>query len=90
MNNTIDTVFAQLAEYTRIQEETSAIIDGLKDDIKRYMTEHNTDTVIGKEHKATYKSVSSTRFDSTAFKAQHPDTYNEYTRTVTSTRFVFK
>ena len=30
----IDTIMRELAQYTRLQEETAAIIDGLKDELK--------------------------------------------------------
>ncbi len=38
----INEIMKQLAEYQRIQEETTAIIDGLKDQIKGYIIQfHN-------------------------------------------------
>ena len=33
----IDTIMRELAQYTRLQEETAAIIDGLKDELKAIM-----------------------------------------------------
>lgn len=30
----IDEIMTELAQYTRLQEETAAIIDGLKDELK--------------------------------------------------------
>ena len=85
----IDKIFKELAEYNRIADETNAIIESLKDEIKTYMKANNTDTVIGKEHKATYKTIVSNRFNNAAFKKDYNDLYNEYTRPVTSARFIF-
>lgn len=68
----INEVMKELAEYTRIQEETTVIIDGLKDTIKNYMQENGLDTLSGNEHKATYKPVTTTRIDTTAFKKAFP------------------
>lgn len=85
----INEVMKELAEYTRIQEETTAIIDGLKDTIKSYMQENGLDTLSGNEHKATYKPVTTTRIDTTAFKKAFPSLAEQFTKTTTSTRFTF-
>ena len=90
MKNNIDEIMKNLAEYTRLQEETSAIIDGLKDEIKRYMEEHNTDILTGTEHKATYKAVTSSRIDTTALKKDLPDIAAQYTKTTETKRFLFQ
>ena len=86
----IDSTMKELAQYTRIMEETSAIIDGLKDEIKRYMEEHNTDILTGNEHKATYKAVSSNRIDTAALKKDLPDIAARYTKTTETKRFLFQ
>ena len=88
--NNLDKIMKELAEYTRLQEETSAIIDGLKDEIKRYMEEHNTDILTGTEHKATYKAVTSSRIDTTALKKDMPDIAAQYTKTIETKRFLFQ
>jgi predicted phage-related endonuclease len=85
----INATMKQLAEYNRIADETNAIIESLKDEIKKYMKDNNTDTIIGTEHKATYKTIVSNRFNSADFKKEHSDLYNEYIKPVSSTRFTF-
>ena len=89
MNNKIDGIMKSLAEYTRLEEETSAIIEGLKDELKAIMTAQNTDTLTGTEHKATWKSVTSSRIDTTALKKNLPDVAKAYTTSTTSRRFTF-
>ena len=64
----IDTIMRELAQYTRLQEETAAIIDGLKDELKNIMRAQNTEVLQGTEHKASYKAVISSRIDTTALK----------------------
>ena len=86
----IDTLFSELAQYTRIMEEAAATVDGLKDEIKRYMEEHNTDILTGNEHKATYKAVTSSRIDTTALKKDLPDIAAHYTKTTETKRFLFQ
>ena len=85
----INEKFQVLAEYTRMSEEISAEIDALKDEIKAYMAENNLDTVIGVDHKATYKTVKSNRFDSAALKADAPELYAAYVKTSETKRFTF-
>ena len=85
----IDNTMKELAEYIRLGEEINANIDALKDTLKAYMTEHNTDILAGNEHKATYKAVSSSRIDTTALKKDLPDIASAYTRTTESKRFTF-
>lgn len=86
----IDSTMKELAQYTRIMEEATATVDGLKDEIKRYMEEHNTDTLIGNEHKATYKAVTSNRIDTVALKKDLPDIAAQYTKTTETKRFLFQ
>lgn len=85
----INETMRELAQYTRIQEETTAIIDGLKDQIKAYMQENGLETLASDEHKATYKTVSSSRIDTTAFKKAFPSMAEQFTKTITSQRFTF-
>ncbi len=85
----IDAIMRELAQYTRLQEETAAIIDGLKDELKAIMQERNTDTLTGTEHKASYKAVVSSRIDTTALKKDAPEIAAKYTRTTESRRFTF-
>ena len=85
----IDTIMGELAQYTRLQEETAAIIDGLKDELKAIMQERNTDTLTGTEHKASYKAVVSSRIDTTAIKKELPEVAAKYTRTTEARRFTF-
>ena len=86
----IDSTMRELAQYTRIMEEAAATVDGLKDEIKRYMEEHETDILIGNDHKATYKAVTSNRLDSTALKNDLPDIAARYTKTTETKRFTFQ
>jgi len=85
----INETMKELAEYIRMQEELSATIDALKDEIKAYMQEAGIDTVTTTEHKATWKTVSNSRIDTTAMKKAMPDIVALYTKTSESKRFTF-
>lgn len=85
----INATFKELAQYKAMRAQADAEIERLEKAIKDHMTESEQDTLIGDEHKATYKPVTSNRFDSKAFKADHGDMYTEYTKSSTSMRFTF-
>jgi len=85
----INEIMAQLAQYNRMAEETAAIIDGLKDQLKQYMTANNLETLTGDEHKAIYKAVESSRVDTKALKAELPEIAARYSTTTTTMRFTF-
>lgn len=85
----INAIMAELAQYTRMAEEIAATVDGLKDIIKKYMEENQLETLTGNEHKATYKTVTSSRIDTTALKRNAPDIAEKYTKTTETKRFTF-
>lgn len=85
----INVIMSELAKYNRMAEETAAIIDGLKDQIKEYMTANNLETLSADEHKAIYKAVSNTRIDTTALKNELPDIATRYSKTTCTMRFTF-
>lgn len=85
----INETMRELAQYFRMQEEIAETVEGLKDQIKAYMQENGLDTLSGNEHKATYKPVTTTRIDTTAFKKAFPTLVEQFTKTTTSTRFTF-
>lgn len=85
----INETLQALAEYNRMKEELDAEIETLKDALKTYMAENNTDTISGTEHRATWKTVKSNRFDSAALKADAPELYAAYVKTSETKRFMF-
>lgn len=85
----INDIMKELAQYKRLQDETAAIIEGLTDKIKQYMTDNQLETLTGDEHKATYKTVTSSRIDTTALKKALPEVATAYTKTTETRRFTF-
>lgn len=85
----IDSTMKELAEYIRMGEEIAANIDALKAALKQYMRETGVDSLAGREHKASYKVVVSSRIDTTALKKDAPEIAAKYTRTTESRRFTF-
>lgn len=85
----IDDTMKELAEYIRMGEEIAANIDALKDQLKQYMQETGAEVLTGTEHKATYKTVTSSRIDTAALKKGHPDIAAAYTKQTETKRFTF-
>ena len=72
-------------ENKRLIEELEAANDSLKTDILTLMD--GRETVTEGASKATYKAVTSSRFDSMGFKAKHPDLFAAFSRSTTYRRF---
>lgn len=85
----IDSIMKELAEYIRMQEEAAAMVESLKDQLKERMTAAGVESLAGSEHKATYKTVTSSRVDTTALKKDLPEIAARYTKTTTARRFTF-
>lgn len=86
----INETMRELAEMTEMLEETKAIIEGLQEEVKAYMTAEGVDEVLTDNgEKATWREVISNRFDSTLFKKDFSDIYQEYTRKTAYKRFTF-
>ena len=87
----INATLKELAEYTRLQDELTAQIDALKDELKAYMMDENLDELLGEngEH-AVWRKVISNRFDSTAFKkSEWGELYKEFTKPSETRPFKF-
>ena len=83
------TVFEKLCndyrENKRLIEELEAMNDSIKADILAIMGDR--ETVTEGAAKATNKTVSSSRFDSSSFKKVHPELFTEYSTPTTYKRF---
>lgn len=85
----INETLKELAQWQRMQEEAAAMVEALKDQIKEHMTAAGLEVLTGEEHKATFKTVSSSRIDTAALKKGHPDIAAQYTKTTETKRFTF-
>lgn len=82
-------IFKEMAQYKMMMKEAEKELKIREEQIKALMEEQGIDELIGDEHKATYKEVVSSRFDSTAFKKDHADVYELYKKPSASMRFTF-
>ena len=72
-------------ELLRMREEITAEMEALSDKIKAAMGDH--ETIVAGEYKVSYKTVQSSRLDTTAIKARFPELVQQFMKTVTCKRF---
>ena len=80
-----ESLCSEYRENKRLIEELQALNDSLKESILAIMA--GRETLTEGASKATYKSVSSSRIDSKALKADYPDVARAYTVTSSYKRF---
>ena len=85
----INLIFSELAQYKRLEEETSAIIDTLTDEIKSIMTATNNYKIVGNEHRAVWADVTQSKIDTKTLKEQFPQIAEQLTTQSTYKRFTF-
>lgn len=84
LNQTAKDLLAVKAMIAELEAEAEA----LTDKIKNTMIDRGEETLAGDTWKASWKNVTSSRFDSKAFKNAHGELYAEYSKPVTTCRFL--
>ena len=79
---------AELRELRRMAAELAEQISALENEVKAEMLRRDTDTLSGLDYKVTWKEVTSSRFDTKAFKSAYASLYTAFTRPAVSRRFV--
>ena len=74
-------------EWERVIEEAKAEVEALKDSIKAEMADRDLDELEAGSYIVRYKTVATSRFDSTAFKKTYEDLYKAFLKQSTSRRF---
>ena len=83
----IDLKVKELRELQALVEEANAQMEAIKDAIKLKMVDEGTEVLQGNGWKATWHTVTSSRLDSKALKATHPDLVAQFSKTSSTTRF---
>ena len=84
-NNDIIAKVQELMELRRMAEELQREIDALQEAVKIFMG--SEETMITGAFKVSYKSVTSSRLDTTALKRDLPNVAALYTKQTTTRRF---
>ena len=77
----------ELNTIARDLKELCLMAEQLDVEIKAHMTETGVDTLITTDTKITWKTVTSSRIDTTALKKQLPDVAAVFTKETTTRRF---
>ena len=85
--NEINIKIETLKEWEAIATEASAMVESIKDEIKRHMDAQGLEELEAGTHIVRYTTVLSNRFDSTTFKRLYADLYKDFTKPVSSRRF---
>lgn len=83
----IDIKVKELRELQTMVEEATAQIEAIKDSIKLKMVDEGTEVLQGDGWKATWHTVTTSRLDSKALKAAHPDLVVQYSKATNTTHF---
>lgn len=76
-----------LKEWEEVIAEAQAEAEAIKDCIKAEMSARQVEELEADTFIVRWTSVLSNRFDTTAFKKEHNDLYQQFTKQVTSRRF---
>ena len=79
---------SELRELRRMADELAAEITATEDELKAYMAANDAEELHGPSFKITWKPITSSRLDSKALKAAAPELWEQFTKTITSRRFV--
>lgn len=83
----LERTIRELREMEAMQKELEAEIEALKDTLKAALTEAHTEEMIIGTSIVRFTTVTTNRFDSTAFKKTYADLYKTFTKQTTSRRF---
>lgn len=86
----IKDVIKEIKEYQAMQDELKKQINELKEEAIEWLDENELDEILTDEGKITYREVISKRFNSTAFKKDFADIYDEYTTQTSNMIFTCK
>ena len=76
-----------LNEWEQLMEEAKAQAEAIKESLKDELLERNVEELEAGSYIIRYKTVSTSRFDSTAFKKVMPDVYKSFIKQTASRRF---
>lgn len=77
----------ELKELEALAAQIAEEAEALKDSIKAEMTARNVEEMTVDVYKVRWTAVTSSRFDSTAFKKAMPELAQQFTKATTSRRF---
>ena len=87
--NALDVTAQNLFKFRAMLDQLANEEAALMDEIKAAIAESGDDHISGYGWKASFKPVTSRRFDSKTFKTEHADLYATFSKPQTVNRFLF-
>ena len=75
-----DRIMADIEDMEKTIKAMTKALDARKEDAKTFMEERGMDETVTERFKAIYREVITNRFDTTAFKKDHPRLYKDYVK----------
>lgn len=85
--NELEMRIEKMQEWENLAAEAAAEAEAIKDTLKQELLERNTEELIAGKFILRWTSVTSNRFDSSAFKKVHGELYKAFCKAVESRRF---
>ena len=85
--NELEKRIEKMQEWEALAQEATAEAEAIKDTLKQELLERNTEELVAGKFILRWTSVTSNRFDSSAFKKVHGDLYKAFCKAVESRRF---
>lgn len=86
--NDLNKTALDLIELRAMIKELEQEAESLTDTLKAAMIDRGQEVLEGDGWRCSWKNVTSSRFDSKAFRADHSDLYSLYSKATTTTRFL--
>ena len=83
----LESRIAKMQEWEAIADEAKQEADAIRDSIKEEMQKRDTSELVAGKFIVRWTSITSNRFDSSAFKKIHGDLYKAFCKAVESRRF---
>lgn len=86
----VDTLVDTFSQLRMAMTTIEDSLDKVQNTLKQYMLSNHLEETVQNGHKITYKEVASNRFDTTRFRHECPETYEQYLTQQFSMRFNFR
>lgn len=86
-NNELEKLVAEREEWVKILDDAKEMVENLTDQIKEEMLSRETEELVAGRYIVRWTTFPKTSFDSSAFKKEHADLYNMFTKISTARKF---
>ena len=86
-NNELEKLVAEREEWVKILDDAKEMVENLTDQIKEEMLSRETEELVAGRYIVRWTTFPKSSFDSSAFKKEHADLYNMFTKISTARKF---